>query len=113
MYPMKSTTPEATAIKLRETLSKYGFQTILVFNNEPQFVLEEYKTFVTRNGMHYVTSAPYHPSTNGLTGRFVQSLKQGLRKNNRLTISEAVEVFVLAQEHTPFNKERAAVTSDV
>lgn len=106
VYPIKSTNAEATVTKLRRTFSKYEFQTILVSDNEPQFVLEEYKTFVTRNGMHYVTSAPYHPSTNGLTGRFVQLLKQDLRKNNTNSLSLKLSKFSFWHRNTPHSTKR-------
>ncbi|CAL9706063.1 unnamed protein product [Knipowitschia caucasica] len=35
--------------------------------------------FMKLNGIRHITSAPYHPATNGLAERFVQTLKQGLR----------------------------------
>ena len=49
-------------------------------DNGPQFISAE---FVKENGVKHVRSAPYHPSTNGLAERFVQSFKQALKVGER------------------------------
>ena len=49
-------------------------------DNGTGFMSREFKDFVKANGIKHVTSAPYHPSTNGLAERAVQILKQGLKK---------------------------------
>lgn len=49
----------------------FGFPQQLVSDNEPQFVLEEMGTFLK--------TAPYHPATNDLAERFVQTLKHSLK----------------------------------
>ena len=51
----------------------------LVTDNGPQFIAEAFKTFTERNGIRHIRSAPYHPASNGLAERFVQSLKQSLK----------------------------------
>ena len=38
----------------------------LVTDNGPCFVSEEYELFLVKNGVEHITSAPYHPATNGL-----------------------------------------------
>ena len=48
-------------------------------DNGPQFTAEEFDIFTKRNGIKHVKSAPYHPASNGLAERFIQSLKQSLK----------------------------------
>ena len=40
----------------------------------------EFKSFLQKNGINHITSAPYHPSTNGLVERAVKTFKQGMKK---------------------------------
>ena len=59
-------------------------------DNGPQFVSAEFEKFMKENGVKHFRSAPYHPSTNGLAERFVQSLKQALKVGERQGIPKAV-----------------------
>ena len=49
-------------------------------DNGSNFVSSEFKSFLQKNGIKHITSAPYHPSTNGLVERAVQTFKQGMKK---------------------------------
>ena len=40
----------------------------------------EFEKFFEWNGIKHLTSAPYHPSSNGLAEQAVQVVKQGLKK---------------------------------
>ncbi|KAK7095401.1 hypothetical protein V1264_006813 [Littorina saxatilis] len=79
-YPMNSSTSAATIEKLRQSFAIHGLPETLVSDNGPCFTSEEFEEFMHRNGIKHIKSAPYHPSTNGLAERAVQTLKQGLRK---------------------------------
>ena len=76
---MSTTTVSATLDVLREWFSLHGIPEQLVTDNGPQFIAEAFKTFTERNGIRHIRSAPYHPASNGLAERFVQSLKQSLK----------------------------------
>ncbi|XP_018397093.1 PREDICTED: uncharacterized protein K02A2.6-like, partial [Cyphomyrmex costatus] len=54
----------------------------LVSDNGRTFIAEEFQNFLKNNGIYHKRTAPYHPATNGLAERFVQTLKQALRKLN-------------------------------
>ena len=49
-------------------------------DNGSNFVSSEFKSFLQKNGIKHITSAPYHPSTNGLVELAVQTFKQGIKK---------------------------------
>ena len=50
-----------------------------MIDNGPQFTSNEFATFMKGNGTHHIRSAPYHPASNGLAERFIQSVKQALK----------------------------------
>ena len=61
----------------------------------------EFKQFLTKNGIRHITSAPYHPSSNGLAKRAVQTVKQGLKKLREGSIKYKVARFLFAYRNTP------------
>ena len=68
----KSTTSEWTVSALRTIFSRLGIPEQIVSDNGPQFRSETFASFVRKNGIKHVFSAPYHASTNGLAERLVQ-----------------------------------------
>ena len=81
-------TSSRTIEKLRQIFSIHGFPRKTVMDNGPSFTSNEFKRFVEANGIKHVTSAPYHPSANGLTDRAVQTMKTGLRGIQDSSIQE-------------------------
>ncbi len=80
---MRSTTVEKTIEALRSVFASCGLPERLVSDNGPQFTSQEFAIFLKANGIKHSRSAPYHPSTNGLAERFVQSMKQALKASLR------------------------------
>eukprot|EP00731_Ephydatia_muelleri_P000099 Em0001g99a len=67
---------------LRQVFSCHGLPEVLVSDNGTAFTSTEFQTFVQRNGFRHIRSAPYHPATNGLAERAVQTVKNALRKTS-------------------------------
>eukprot|EP00731_Ephydatia_muelleri_P018557 Em0011g597a len=76
---MSSTTTQATLDKLRSVFARWGIPQQLVSDNRPQFVANEFERILSLNNVKHIKSSPYHPATNGLAERFVQTLKQALK----------------------------------
>ena len=75
-FPMTSTTANATIEVLRALFARYGLPHELVSSdNGPQFVAGEFKSFLKMNCIKHTLCLPYHPSTNGLAERHVQTFK--------------------------------------
>ena len=70
---------EKTIEELRGLYSSYGILEQIVSNNGQQFTSKSFAVFMKMNGIRHTRSALYHPATNGLAERFVQSLKYGLK----------------------------------
>ncbi|CAM5155646.1 unnamed protein product [Natator depressus] len=106
---MQSTTAESTIPNLRGLFSRFGLPEQLVSDYGPQFVSQEFQNFMKANGTHHITSAPYHPSTNGLAERFVQTMKQALKlARGQLSIQKRLDTFLLSYRNTPHAMTKAS-----
>ena len=79
----------------------HGLPLKIVTDNGPSFTSDEFKRFVKGNGIKHVTSAPYHPSTNGLAERAVQTVKRGLRCTQGSSMQEKLLKFLFNYWITP------------
>ena len=70
---------EKTIETLRSVFATHGLSQMLVTDNGLAFTSNEFREFTQKNGIKHVTSAPYHPSSNGQAERAVQMVKQGLK----------------------------------
>ena len=75
-----TTSSQATIKVLRTIFATHGLPELIVSDNGTSFTSWEFQQFTKRNGIRHVTTAPYHPASNGLAERAVQILKEGLRK---------------------------------
>jgi len=103
VYPMKSTTASHTIDVLRKIFAAYGLPEQLVSDNSPQFVSSEFATFLKANAIRHVRCAPYHPASNGLAERFVQSVKQALKASaaDGRSLTQRLCSFLLSYRTTP------------
>ena len=83
--------------------SAYGFPEQIVTDNGPQFRANEFSHFLKSNGVKHITSSPYHPSTNGLAERFVQTFKAAMRMgaSDIPDVPHRLAEFLLAYRATP------------
>ena len=103
VVPMTTTSAIRTIETLRTMFAKNGIPEQLVSDNGPQFRAEEFTAFMKSNGIKHIKSAPYHPATNGLAERFVQTFKQGLRASNsdKKSLPNKLANFLLAYRTAP------------
>ncbi|KAK3743868.1 hypothetical protein QZH41_016473 [Actinostola sp. cb2023] len=98
---MNSTTSSATISKLRSMFATHGLPEVLVSDNASNFVSSEMEEFLSQNGVVHITSAPYHPSTNGLAERTVQTIKEGLKKMSGETMETKLQRVLFNYRITP------------
>ena len=75
---MKSTSATKTIDELRCLLSRWGIPEQIVSDNGPQFKSDEFKQFLSENGITHLTTVLYFPATNGQAERLVQTIKKAL-----------------------------------
>ncbi|KAK3748327.1 hypothetical protein QZH41_005512, partial [Actinostola sp. cb2023] len=91
----------ATISKLRSMFATHGLPEVLVSDNASNFVSSEMEEFLSQNGVVHITSAPYHPSTNGLAERTVQTIKEGLKKMSGETMETKLQRVLFNYRITP------------
>ena len=72
-----SATSTAVIEELRSLFTKFGLPETIVTDNGTCFVSTEFEDFLQANGIKHITSAPYHPASNGLAERAIQLSKWG------------------------------------
>ena len=100
-HPMQSITSSMTVEKLRSIFATHGVPAILVSDNGPSLVSAEFKRFMQRNGIKHVTTAPYHPSSNGCAERAVQTVKVGIKKMEDGNLETKLARFLFKYRSTP------------
>ena len=92
-----STSSAVVIEELRSVFARFGIPEMIVTDNGSQ----EFKSFLEKNGVRHITSAPYHPASNGLTERAVQVIKKGLKKVSEGSIKERLAKVLLSYRITP------------
>ena len=99
---MDSATSQATIEKLRLVFSTHGLPDTIVSDNRTAFTSHEFAGFAQQNGIRHLTSAPYHPASNGLAERAIQTLKNALKKNpGGVSLSTQIYRFLFQYRLTP------------
>ena len=96
-----SATTATTIECLRRQFCTHGLPRCLVSDNASVFTSSEFKEFLHMNGIQHTTSAPYHPSTNGLAEKAVQTFKQAMRKQHSGSVETKISRFLLQYRITP------------
>ena len=94
-------TATATIEVLRSIFSIHGLLHTLVSDNGPTFTSHEFAEFVQHNHIRHRKSAPYHPSTNGLAERTVQTFKLALKRIPEGSMQERLNKFLFMYCITP------------
>lgn len=80
VVPVSSQTSQQTIRFLRNLFASHGLPEVVVSDNGPAFISEEFEAFLKENGCKHIRCAPYHPASNGLAERGVQTFKEAMKK---------------------------------
>ena len=98
---MYGTTSKKTAEEMRKIFATDGMPEVIVSDNGTNFASQEFKEIMDNNGIKHMFRPPYHPSSNGLAERAVQTLKKSLLSNAESDIKLSVCRFLLQYRITP------------
>ena len=97
-----STASSATTIeRLRQVFAQFGLPKTVVSDNAAYFTSQEFESYLELNAIRHTKSSPYHPSSNGLVERAVQSLKNGLKKVTEGTLEARIAKILFQYRITP------------
>ena len=100
---MSTTTSTKTIEAFQVIFLRFGLPEQLVSDNGPQFTSQQFEQFVQHSGIKHIRSAPYHPSTNGLAERFVQTIKNSMKasENDEKSLNTRIANFLTSYRSTP------------
>lgn len=77
---LKKKTTEVVICFLKSIMKTFGDMGTLLTDNGPPFNSHAFEEFFSERGINLIHSPEYQPQSNGLAERFVQTMKQKLRK---------------------------------
>lgn len=101
VVPTRGSTSGITIRELRRIFATHGLPEICVSDNGPAFTSEEYATFMSRNGIRHITTAPYHPASNGQAERAVGTFKSGFEKMQGMDDDVKLQRFLFTYRCVP------------
>ena len=101
IHVTSTSTTTATIELMRRTFASVGLPETVVSDNASTFTSEEFGEFLRRNGIRHVRSPPYHPASNGLVERAVQTFKEGMKRQKSGTLNTRLSRFLLRYRIIP------------
>ncbi|XP_043064398.1 uncharacterized protein K02A2.6-like [Drosophila ficusphila] len=100
---MSSTTTANTIAALSSIFAIEGYPKTMVSDNGPQLTADAFEEFCKLHGIKHITTAPFHPASNGLAERFVQTFKFAVKKNlqDGIPLRVAVTKYLASYRFTP------------
>ena len=101
IFRTSSSTSTITIQCLRSTFARYGIPHTIVSINGTCFTSKELEIFLKANGITHLSTSPYHPQSNGLAEKMVQSFKCGMKKMSGDSIDVNLARFLFSYRVTP------------
>ena len=109
VHLMHSITSAKTIEKLHIIFANHGVPRKVVTDIGPTFTSYKFQEFMQKNRIVHVKSASYHPSSNGLAERAVQTLKKGIAQISGTTLQEHVSKLLFKYRLTPHHPSSSLV----
>ena len=86
---------------LHELFAQFGVVECLGSDNWSQFTSADFKGFCDTFQIKHISTPPFHPRSNGLAERFVDTLKRALKKVSGTPSKKALQQFLQVYRITP------------
>lgn len=94
VFPVEAPSSKMTIRYLRRCFVTHGLPQIFVTENASCFTSEKFAIFMRCNNICHIMSVPYHPVTNGCTGRSVCTFKNAMKELKNSPIHKALDPFL-------------------
>ena len=101
IHETDTSTSSATIELLRRSFASLGLPEVVVSDNATAFTSSEFNDFLKRNGIRHILTPPYHPASNGLVERSVQTFKEGLKRLKKGSLNTRLMRFLFKYRTTP------------
>lgn len=104
-WPVVKVVTDLTAATLvthtRYVFADFGKPYVVVTDNAAQFRSDEFEKFLSKNGVKHLCTPPWHPASNGLAERTVQTVKRLLSRFQSGDVHAKVARVLWAMRTTP------------
>ena len=102
IFKTRHPTSKNTINALDEIFSRFGVPKTVVSDNGTAFTGYEFKEFCKSLDIQHITTPVYHPRSNGLAEKFVDTFKRALQKNRNMDTDErTIQKFLAIYRVTP------------
>ena len=101
IHATNTSTSSATIELLRKSFASLGLPEVVMSDNVTAFTSSEFSDFLKRNGIRHILTPPYHPASNGLVERSVQTFKEGLKRLKEGSLNTRLSRFLFKYRLTP------------
>ena len=104
VHPVSSVSSATTIDCLNDDFAHFGYPLALVSDNATSFSSEMFQEYCSQRHILHLSGAPYHPATNGIAERAIQTFKKSMKKlivNN--TVKQALHEFLIMYRRTPLD----------
>ena len=101
VLPVASANATNTVEALRTVFATHGTPVQIVSDNGTPFVNEQFAAFTSLNHIQHIRVAPYHPASNGLAERAVQTFKRSFSTYKQGSVNTRLARFLLTYRRLP------------
>ena len=101
VHMSSSSSSTSTISMMRKSFASLGLPEVVVSDNGTTFTSDELVQLLRKNGVRHVRTPPYHPASNGLAERAVQTFKEGMKKLKDVSLETKLSRFLFKYRLTP------------